>query len=249
MLSKLSAGLVATGLLLLGVPAQAAPISFTLAPMTVEHSVPGKGEVTGVIGVTHELPPGAKKSELEPMKLRVYAMDWDLDRKGQPNFQKPGSFPGNCSTWVQINPVDLTVPPGEKRDVRYTIRVPEGVQGTFHTVIMFETAQQAQKEGARVVTVSGRVGTTIYVQVGPQSKRARISAFSVTPEKSVVTVQNTGTSHVRLQGQLQFRDEAGKMVSQVPLPGGVVLPGSSNVREFAVETPKLPGSGKYSVTA
>ena len=64
-----------------------------------------------------------------------------------------------------------------------------------------------------------------------------------------VTIENTGSSHIRLAGVLQFRDEGGKIVQQVNLPGGVVLPGEQNVRDLLVDTPKDLAAGKYTVTA
>jgi hypothetical protein len=229
-------------------PAQAG-VSFTVSPMTLELSAQAGKPATGVITVTHDLPPGAKPAELPPLRLRAYVQDWTIDRKGQPTFGKPGSIEGSCSEWMEVSPTDLVVPAGERREVRYTVRVPASVQGTFRTVVMFETAPEPRKEGARTISVTGRVGSTMYVQVGPQSKRARITGFKVTPEKSTIVIENTGTSHVRLNGNLQFKDDSGRLVKQVPVRGGVVLPGRSNVREVEVDTPKLPDKGKYSVTA
>jgi hypothetical protein len=242
-------GLLATGLMVSAAAPARANISFSLAPMTAELEVKAGEQHTGTLLVSHDVPDGAKADSLPPLLLRLYAADWTLDRKGSPTFSKPNSFPGSCSSWVQINPVSLSVKAGEKAEVRYTITVPPGMQGTFRTVLMFESAPQPRTDGDRVVSVNGRIGATVYVHVGPQSKRAKIQKLAVTPESSVVTVENTGTSHVRLKGVLQFRDEAGKMVSEVQLPGGVVLPGESNLRDVTVPTPKLPASGTYTVTA
>jgi P pilus assembly chaperone PapD len=245
---------LATTLILLGTaPVPAADLSFSVDPMTTEITAQAGAELTGVIQVKCEEPAASQATPAAhlpraPLRLRVYPMDWTLDRQGGPQFLKPGTTPGSCSNWLQVNPVELAVPAGEAQSVRYTIRVPEGVQGTFRTILMFETAPEPAAAGPRVMAFNGRIGSTLYVQVGPQAKRARITRFSVTPEKSFVTVENTGTSHIRLQGTLQFQDASGQMVQQVPLPGGVVLPGESNVREICIDTPRLPRKSAYTVT-
>src|SRR5438045_6530364 len=183
------AGWLIAALSLLGVtPARAGDVSFTLSPMTNELSVPAGTQYTGVLLVTHEIAEGVQPSTVEPLRLRVYAMDWTLDRKGAPSFYKAGTKPASCSAWVQVNPTDLVIPAGEKREARYTITVPPGVQGTYRTVVMFETAPKPHRQGDRVIAVNGRIGATIYVQVGPQSKRAKIAAFTASPEKNLVTV-------------------------------------------------------------
>jgi len=242
-------GLLAAGIVLSAAAPARADISFSLAPMTCEIEAKPGSQTTGTLLVSHDVPDGKKAKDIAPLILRLYTADWSLDRKGNPIFAKPGTIPGSASAWIKVNPVNLTIPAGEKSEVRYTVDVPQGAQGTFRSVIMFESAPAPRTDGDRVITINGRIGATLYVHAGPQSKRARISAFTVTPETSVLTVENTGSSHVRLKGQLQFRDESGKMVQQVDLPGGVVLPGEPNVREVSVATPKLPAAGIYTVTA
>jgi hypothetical protein len=170
-----------------------------------------------------------------------------MDRAGTPEFHKPNTLPGSCSPWLQINPVDLTVAPGETQEVRYTLDVPANAQGTYRTILMFETATTPGAGGSRPVNVRGRVGSVLYVQVGTLAKRARVKEFHVTPEKTRVTVENTGTSHLRLKGTLQFRNAKDEIVQQVPTPGAVILPGGEALRDLIIDTPKLP-SGPYTVT-
>ena len=233
--------------ILTALPVLAGPLSFTVDPMAVETAGTPGAPVTGVITVDNPL--SGKPGDVgETVRLRVYAQDWTLDRAGTPQFGRPASTPGSCSGWLQVNPVEVVVPPGESRPVRYTLSVPPGASGTYHTILMFATAPTPMQAGQRVVSINGRIGSAIYVQVGPQVKRARITAFSVMPQNTTLTVQNTGNSHVRLKGTLQFRDGDGHLVQQVPLPGGVILPGADNVRDLSLPTPHIAG-GPYVVTA
>ena len=231
-----------------GTPASADPLSFMVQPMTIETEGQAATEQTGVITVSQEMMPAAAGTAGTPLRLRVYASDWTLDRSGTPQFLKAGTTPESCSSWLQINPVELVVQPGETSEVRYTIKIPAGVSGSYHSIIMFETAPVPMQAGPRMVAVNGRIGAAIYVQVGPQVKRARITGFAVTAQRTTLTVENAGNSQVRLKGVLQIQDADGHVVQHVPLPGGVVLPGQDHVRDLTLETPHVP-HGHYLVTA
>lgn len=223
------------------------PLSFTVDPMTLETAATAGTPQTGVVTISNPL--SGRPGELGiPARLRVYAQDWTLDRQGTPQFTRPGTTPGSCSGWLRINPVEVVVPPGQSRPVRYTFTVPPGASGTYHTILMFETTPTPMQQGQRVVNINGRIGSALYIQIGPQVRRARITGFSVTPQDATLTVENTGNSHIRLKGTLQFRDGDGHLVQQVPLPGGVVLPGADNVRELRLKTPPFQ-HGAYAVTA
>jgi hypothetical protein len=250
-------GCVAAVVLLGAAPVRAA-VSFTVSPMTSEITAEPGTEQSRVIQVKHLLASRPNGARPRPIRLRVYPMDWSLNRKGEPQFLEPGvgasprdAHKGRpyCSSWLQISPREVIVPAGETREVRCRIMVPSGIQGTFRSIIMFESeVEPMELEGQGIVHVNGRIGSTLYVQVGPQTPRLEITGFTVTADQTTVTVENRGTNHLRLKGVLQVHDPSGRLVQQKDLPGAVVLPGENNVREIQVETPRLPGSGRYSVT-
>lgn len=235
-------------LFLTGAQVWADPLSFLVTPMTIETPARPGIEKTGVITIEHPVSPGSDPAAEPLLRLRVYAADWTLDRSGTPQFSRSGTRGDSCSGWLQINPSEVDVPAGESRQIRYTVTVPAGVQGTYHSIIMFETAPQPMQSRQGLVAVDGRIGSALYVQIGPQVRRARITGFAVSAQKTMLTVANTGNSHVRLKGFLQFTDSQGQMVKQTPLPSAVVLPGKDNVREISMPTPTVSG-GAYQVTA
>ena len=224
------------------------PLSFLVQPMTIEMDAQPGTEQTGVITVSQDAAPAPPGTEGTPLRLRVYAADWTLDRSGTPQFLKAGTTPGSCSQWLQINPIELVVQPGQTYQVRYVLKTPVSALGSYHSIVMFETAPAPMQAGGHVVAVNGRIGVALYAQVGPQVKRARITGFAVSPKRTTLTVENTGNSHVRLKGVLQFKDADGRVVQQAPLPGGVVLPGKDHVRDLTMDTPHVP-DGHYLVTA
>lgn len=228
--------------------AAASPVAFQVETMTIETAMNAGDTKTGVITVNNVASANQPDSADDSIHLRIYAADWTLDRNGKPIFAAPGTAPDSCSNWVKISPVELDIPAGQSAQVRYTVSVPAGAQGTFRSMIMFETAPPPVKTGQRVMIVNGRIGSALYVVVGPQVKRMRVVSFSATPQNVLLTLENTGNTYARLKGSIQFSDATDKVVQQISLPGGVVLSGQNNQRDFALTTPKLP-SGSYTVTA
>lgn len=222
--------------------------AFGVMPLVRESPAQPGDRVTGAIELSVTPPAEASAEALKPVKLRVYAMDWTLDRAGQPQFVKAGTTVGSCSNWLQVSPAEVTVVPGQTQTVRYTAAVPSDAHGTYRTVLMFEPAEAVMLPGSQRLSVKSRIGSTLYLQVGAQSRRARITRLDVTPGEAAVTVENTGTSHLRLKGMLQFHGTDGKLVQQIEFPGGVILPGAEGVRDFKLQGLKLPAPGSYTAT-
>jgi hypothetical protein len=182
------------------------------------------------------------------IRVRLYTVDWTLERNGNPVFQDANTLPDSCASWIQFNPIELDINAGQTISIRYTVSVPPTAQGDYRCMLMFETVPNPSPVKRKTMFVAGRIGCAIYVQVGPESKRLRITALQATPQNVVVTVEDTGTTHVRLAGTVRFEDAGGTLVGQEKLTGGVLLPGENNERDLTVQTPALR-PGTYTVTA
>lgn len=233
--------------LAIAAPACASPIAFQVNTMSIETSMDAGQSQTGVITVCNiakaDNPAAAAD---DSVRLRIYAMDWTLDRAGKPKFDTAGALPDSCSNWITISPLEMEIPAGQSQQVRYTINVPSGVQGTFRAMIMFQTVPRPAS-GQRVMFVSGRIGTAVYVTVGAQAKRLRIDSFGASPTDTLLTIENTGNTYVRIKGNIQYQDASNHTIAEASLPGSVVLSGQNNQRDFDITNPKLP-SGTYTVT-
>jgi len=239
--------LTCAALLAVAAPAKPAapPQSFQVGPMSIERPAEPGVPQTGVITITNttRATPGTDA----PLHLRAYPVDWTLNRAGTPQFAPAGSLAESCSKWITISPIEFDVSAGQSTQVRYTFTVPAGATGCWRTMIMFQMVPPPDPTKRQALAVSGRIGSAIYVEVGPQVKRLRITQFQATPKNVSLTVQDTGNSHVRLKGVLQFADSTGAIAKQVDLPGALVLDGVDNQRDFTFDTPSLP-SGTYTVT-
>ncbi len=246
---KFCRGLAFVCCALLPCTTRAQGISLTASPMMAEVSARPGVQQTGIIALKHEAGARAEDKNRAPVHVRVYVMDWCLDPDGNPIFLKAGASGESCAAWVQVNPVELTIDAGATSQVRYTLSVPPDAQGTYRAMVMFETdAAPAQVRGQKVA-VNGRLGCALYAQVGPQVRRARVTSFSLKDAYILLNVENTGTTHLRLRGQIEFRDAGGRLVAQTSLPGAVVLSGKDNRRAFRVSAPVLPPGVSLTMTA
>lgn len=246
MIKRWAAVCLLLGLCSMGRAAHADVPLFTVTPLTSELPVAAGAQQSGTIRIAA---PAARPGGPSQVKVRAYVMDWDLDRQGAPRFTPPGTTADSCSSWMEIGTPELTVAAGTVQELRYSFKVPAAASGTYRTVIMLEppTPPRTRDQPSGVV-FKGRIGHIVYLHVGPQSRRARVTQLKAEGDEVRLTVENTGTAHVRLKGVVRFQNESGKIMQQVDFPGGVVLPRRNNTRDFLIRDLKLPESGKYTVT-
>ena len=222
-----------------------AEVSISVAPVRVEHLVKQGERGTDTISVTND--------GTVPTRLRVSIEDWTLTRDGNPMFMKVGKNPYSCADWIRINPVDFRVDPGQTREVRYTVAVPEGVEeGGYRVAIIFETVPDVTPgEKAKRVYLKGRIATIVYEVVGKPVPQGHANSLKADLKKEgmdfILVLQNTGKVHFRTNGSITVRDSNGSTAFEVSMPDVPVLPGSE--REIKINHNKAVPRGKYTATA
>jgi hypothetical protein len=230
-------------------------ISVTISPLNAEIAVKAGNQVTGVISVTNNCVTDRSvlvapaSDDPTTAHLKVFTSDWSLDQKGNISFQPAGAAPDSCSNWIEINPSMVSVPAGQAVDVRYTVTAPSSASGTYHTLIIFQQISDSSNGQRAAGNISGRIGSALYVNVGSMAKRARISDFRVDAKTASITIQNTGTTIVRLKGTLSISDDAGKQYQTVPIPGALILPGPNGQRQIDIALPAALEPGHSIATA
>ena len=185
-----------------------------------------------------------------PKSVRVKAQtqDWQMNRKGDVNFARAGSTPDSLSSWMEINPTDFQVEPGQSKEIRYTLTIPAGAKtGGYHGAIIVEgMPAQPGSPTPKKMAVHGRFGVMIYETVGKPDTRAKFTDFQVVPEKKqvkfVLTLNNAGTAHFRpKKSKVIIKNSQGQEVGKVDIPDAPVLPGATRDVEFAQELNLSPG--------
>jgi len=222
-----------------------AEVSISVSPIRVEHLVKQGERGTDTISVTND---GTAST-----RLKVSIEDWALTRDGNPMFMKVGKNPYSCAEWIRINPVDFRVDPGQTREVRYTVTVPEGIEdGGFRVAIIFETVPDVTPgQKAKQVYLKGRIATILYEVVGKPIPEGHANSLKADLKKEgmdfLLALQNPGKVHFRTKGSITVKDSNGSKAFEVELPDVPVLPKSE--REIKVSYDKSIPKGKYTATA
>ena len=222
-----------------------AEVSISVSPIRVEHLVKQSEKGTDTISVTND--------GTAPARLKVSIEDWALTREGNPMFMKVGKNPYSCADWIRINPVDFRINPGQTREVRYTVAVPERVEEAgYRVAIIFETVPDVTPgEKAKRVYLKGRIATIVYEVVGKPVPQGHANSLKADLKKEgmdcILVLQNTGKVHFRTKGSITVKDSNGSKAFEVELPDVPVLPESE--REIKVSYDKSIPKGKYTATA
>jgi P pilus assembly chaperone PapD len=219
---------------LLGVIPAQAQMSIMVTPIRVEHQVKAGTNETNIIEVRNEAS--------EPTRIAVHAEDWTMDRKGNVSFSPAGGDPNSCANWLQINPTDFRLEPGQTRQVRYSLNVPaEAKDGGYRAAIAL-TGLPLPEEGIakKRVTLNGRIVVMAYAIVGSPEISAQFEDFQVTAANKAIsfklTVANHGDVHFRLKKSwIILKNSKGEEVGRVEVPDIPVLPGGTRELEFKKE--------------
>jgi len=223
--------------------ARAGISSIEVSPLTTELRIAAGRAYTGTISVTN--------TGNDPQHIRTYCQDWALKPDGVVVFVGPGRLPNSASGWVQITPAEFDLAPGNSQRVRYTVRVPDQAAQEARTVILFEAGAQKLLLPRLPSTLIPRVGSILYVQVGPPPPvQAKITAFELGPDGGYLTVENLGAEHLRFSGRLEIRSRE-KLARSTELKGFVVLPPPFNIYRMRLGDEVFADlrPGEYEVTA
>ncbi|GAH48613.1 unnamed protein product, partial [marine sediment metagenome] len=110
----------------------------------------------------------------EPESIKVYLGDWNRKPNGENCFFKAGALPQSLCRWIDFSPTEFDLKPGEVKEVKFTINVPERTKGT-HWGIFFvegkpqqikikkgEEKRKGEEKGQIIVKTAIRYGMKIY---------------------------------------------------------------------------------------
>src|SRR5208337_4671875 len=167
--------LICLAICLLGVIPANAQMSIMVSPIRVELQVKAGTNETNVIEIRNE--------GTEPARIAVHAEDWTMDRKGNVSFSPAGGDPCSCAKWIQLNPTDFRLDPGQARQVRYSLTVPaEAKEGGYRAAIELDGIPTQDQGGPakKRMTFRGRIVVMAYATVGNPEIRAQFQDFQVT---------------------------------------------------------------------
>lgn len=181
-----------------------------------------------------------------PQVARIYQTDYRFLADGRTFYEQPGTAARSNAAWVQFNPSQLTLGPGEETSVSYTVAVPDGVHGSYWSVLMVETAQSRPARTAQTglgITPGIRYAVQLATHVGQAERRVALEGARLTGETGgarylEVDVVNTGEQADRLELRMDLFDAEGTPAGRLARSRGLVYPGTSIHERF--DLPVLP---------
>jgi len=261
-----------------------AKLPFTISPEEVPITKAGsfKSMMEISFAVEPELiemvaPPGSFRSmglvvhnrEDRPIYVEIYprAMEYNSDGELILLPSAKGSY--YCGDWLTINPSSFELPPGEKKRLSISVKVPEGKVGGRYANIVFDAVLAGDNPGTTVRKTSSNVPFFLTIS-GTLNQQAEIVKMKVLHQDGsghrefVVSFKNTGNMHLKPDGKILIKKrvkiEKKGEIEYVGEPDyeqveeiafnkveGVVLPGGTRDL-IAVYPAELP-DGEYSVEA
>lgn len=230
---------VLTAMVLAAVSPAAAQLSMSLSPVRVEHAIP-PGEVWTDVATVENVSD-------QPLRARVTVADWYLERNGTPVFVKRGTRPRlSMSGWIDVNPTEFEIGPGQKQVIRYTLTVPAGLShASYRAAVLVESLPDfAGTPDRNVAYLTARLGLILYNRVGTEAPLAEVVGQEVVSDPEApysqavkLTIRNAGLVNFRLSGESQVVTPDGRILQVVSIPDSVVLPQSEREVLLRLEEP------------
>jgi hypothetical protein len=182
-----------------------------------------------------------------PIKVFVEPEDWAQGLSGD----------RGPVDWLKVRPESLTLRPGKRAKVKYTVRVPKGAVGELRSQIFFVTEQGGEGESA---LMRSRLGTIIYVAVeGTARLEGSINRVQVLyapgtpgvdrPDRMdvILSIHNQGNTHMIPEGEVVVHDEHGQAVATLRLVKGWGLLPSQEDNYHAIGNGVHLREGRYSL--
>ena len=157
----------------------------------------------------------------------------------------PYFLPGKegLATWIEA-PAQVTLEPGERKTVPFSIQVPQNADpGGHFAAIFWGTTPPQAKEGGQV-TVGAKTGVLVLLTVSGEIKggggllefstKNKQKIFNSLPITFIYRFQNNSADRIKPEGEIEIKNIFSRTLATLPAnkTEGNVLPGS--IRKFEV---------------
>ncbi len=200
------------------------PFGITVSQMDFYLNIPPGTQKTNTFSIEND---GSDENE-----IRVYQADWNIKPNGENIYLEPDMLSRSNANWISISPRQFTLQPDETKEIRVSIKVPNGIEGTYWSVILVEgEPKKVKTEEGTTVLVRKRFAIKVFVTPpGTAKKEAKITNLSVgglNPLTVTVDVENVGNSYLQLAGEskVEIRDVRGETIEEMNIDNILLLPG------------------------
>jgi hypothetical protein len=192
----------------------------------------------------------------EEERYRIKAVDFSMSRTGTLTRIEPVEH--SLASWIKFNPTEFIIPPRSKQAVRYVFTPPKKLNaGEYWGAMELESLKSAKSTASDsngreyTIEVIPSIMVPIFGKVGSLNYKGIVKEVNVIAKEGkkmiVVSVENTGGGHLRLEGAYEIRDNSGAAIEKGSLPVSFVFPGNEEVFTTALKTDLSEGSYNVSV--
>ena len=230
----------------------AGDLSFRVDKSKVRMIIPAGASQAGTLKVYSQ--------SADRIKLKIHFEDWSYSyqQDGSKDFYPPGTTSFSCSDWISTSPQEFTLPPYGAQTVNYVAKIPEGAQGSYCTVMFFETAFMPEVDGTPMNPDELRVGTALNVKLGSLfylevqdtvKRQVELKNLSLTQDAAAkffavnLDLKNTGNADITGKGTFDLIDEKGIVYARGEFNAVYTQPGQE--AKLTGIWKKLIDSGRY----
>lgn len=162
------------------------------------------------------------------------------------NVEPESYFGSPVTNWLKIMPKNITLEPGQSRDIGYKVSVPRDFKDEYIAKIYFSQTPAGSGPNPGGASIITRMGSSFYVSAsGKEILRTEISNFTIS-DKISVDIRNNGNVHLRFYYDLEVFDEKGRELTTTDrVPFAVVIPGESKNISIPLKTEVKLVMGRY----
>ncbi len=169
----------------------------------------------------------------EPGRYLTKTADWELGAVGETLFHEGTPKKGSCRPWVRLERHEIGVAPGDTRNYRFEVHVPEdaGNRECRFALLVSSNAGTVTPSGASFISIPiiGRLAVIVYITVGDAKPVMTLEHITMQKVKGkllpVASFRNSGNAHGRVSGHLEALDANRHKVVLIA-DGSVILPNS-----------------------
>jgi len=189
----------------------------------------------------------------DTISLTLGLADWALDESGQIQLAPPGDSDTSAADWVRFSPAFVTLRPGETEQVIVDMAAPIRVdrQGDYRFALIASTLLPEERAGQSGVWKKYQIASLFYLTMGaaeshPEIKQAALTVSSEGEPAITFDLENTGTAHARLRGEVEISGDTGETIKE-PISNLVVLDDATRTFRLPL-TQDLPTNPEVRVT-
>ena len=190
-------------------------LAWTVSPVRFEVKGERGKEYTLTFQVLNE-------SQLYQKRFEIQTDDWTINKNNEflrKAFTKTVENKYSSASWIKVTPVQFVVPPGETKNIRFTISVPNDApaDGDYSAgIFVGEKNIEKPPKGEKIVHIKQDtfIGVIVYVKLGEEKhsltlKNLQVESRPVANGLNKVTISPTYESrgNVHARGQIQIKLE------------------------------------------